>query len=104
MGLVLFKKEFVEPMVGASNKPFDYLACGMPILFNDSKEWIEFFEKKGVGISCNPESAQSIADAVRMIVENKKSFDLMREKGLKQIAEEWNYEAQFAPIQKILEN
>lgn len=103
LGLVLFRRKFVEPMVGASNKPFDFLACGMPLLFNDSKEWVNFFESRGVGKSCDPENPQSIAKAVLSIVENDREFGSMREMGLKQIKEEWNYETQFAPIQKLLE-
>ncbi|MBM4317665.1 MAG: glycosyltransferase family 4 protein [Deltaproteobacteria bacterium] len=104
LGLVLFQKQFVEPMVGASNKPYDYLACGMPILFNDSSEWINFFENQGVGKSCDPGSSESIAQAIRFLVENETEYANMRKRGLEKISTEWNYEAQFAPIQKLLEN
>jgi glycosyltransferase involved in cell wall biosynthesis len=91
-------------MVGASNKPFDYLACGLPILMNDSKDWVEFFEKEGLGKSCNPESAESIAAAIRELLSDTDQFYKMRKLGLNKISTEWNYEAQFAPIQKLLEN
>ncbi|MBM4317907.1 MAG: glycosyltransferase family 4 protein [Deltaproteobacteria bacterium] len=104
LGLVLFDRKFVQPMVGASNKPFDYLACGLPILTNDSKDWVEFFEKKGLGKSCNPESVESIAQAIRELLADTDQFCNMRKRGLEKISTEWNYEAQFAPIQKLLEN
>lgn len=91
-------------MVGASNKPFDYLACGLPILTNDSKDWVDFFEKKGLGKSCNPESVESIAQAIRELLADTDQLCNMRKRGLEKISTEWNYEAQFAPIQKLLEN
>lgn len=104
LGLVLFQRRFVEPMVGASNKPYDYLACGMPILFNDSSEWVSFFEKQGVGKSCDPQSSESIAKAVSSLINNENEYNKMREQGLEKIVNDWNYEVQFAPILKLMEN
>ncbi len=103
LGLSLFRRTFVEPMVGASNKPFDYLACGMPLLINDTPEWTHFFGPWGVAKSCNPESPESIASAIRGLIENPEEYQQMRNRAVQKISSDWNYESQFAPIKKILE-
>ena len=103
LGLCLFKNPFTEPMIGASNKPFDYLACGLPLLINSSSEWVDFFEKPGFAQSCDPEDVQSIARAVERLLKDRAKLTLMKENGLKKIKDEWNYESQFAPIEQRLE-
>jgi glycosyltransferase involved in cell wall biosynthesis len=103
LGLCLFKNPFTEPMIGASNKPFDYLACGLPLLINSSSEWVNFFEKPGYAQSCDPEDVQSIAREVESLLKDRAKLTLMKENGLKKIKDEWNYESQFAPIEQRLE-
>lgn len=102
LGLCLFQNPFIEPMIGASNKPFDYLACGLPLLINSSGEWVDFFEKPGFAKSCDPESPESIARAVEGLLRDRTKLSLMKESGLKRIKDEWNYEAQFGPILKAM--
>lgn len=104
LGLSLFSRNFREPMVGASNKPFDYMACGLPLLINDTHEWRDFFETLGVAKKCNPESGESIAQAIEEIRQSPELLQQMRETGVKKIESEWNYETQFAPIQRLLES
>jgi glycosyltransferase involved in cell wall biosynthesis len=103
LGLCLFKNPFTEPMIGASNKPFDYLACGLPLIINSSREWVDFFEKPGFAQSCDPENSQSIAGAVEYLLKDDSKLALMKARGLEKIRDEWNYEAQFEPIEKRLE-
>ncbi len=64
VGLALFSMKFREPMVGASNKPFDYLACGLALLVPSTPEWQAFFIDRGCGLSCNTEDISSIAAAL----------------------------------------
>ncbi len=103
LGLSLFARIFREPMVGASNKPFDYMACGLPLLINDSSEWVDFFENRGVAKSCNPESSESIAKTIQELRNAPDKIRIMKDLGLKKITSEWNYESQFAPVLKVLE-
>jgi hypothetical protein len=42
-----------QAMAGASNKPFDYLACGVPLLVSDLLDWRMMFVKPGYGLACN---------------------------------------------------
>lgn len=85
-------------MVGASNKPFDYLACGCPLIVSDLTDWRQMYVAAGLGSACDPNSAESIAAAVRYWLANETRYRQAQQAGLARIASDWNYEAQFAPL------
>jgi glycosyltransferase involved in cell wall biosynthesis len=91
-----------QNMVGASNKPFDYLACGLALLVPDLPEWREMYVYPGYGLACDPEDPNSIAQALNWFLEHPEEMRLMGEKGRRRIEEEWNYENQFNPILRRL--
>ncbi|MEO2034809.1 MAG: glycosyltransferase [Planctomycetaceae bacterium] len=104
VGLALFSMDFREPMVGASNKPFDYLACGLALLVPDTPEWNELFVKEGCARSCDTEDVESIAAALEWFSEHPKETRAMGERGRQLIRERWNYESQFEPILSLVHN
>jgi glycosyltransferase involved in cell wall biosynthesis len=91
-----------EAMAGASNKVFDYLACGLPVLVSALPEWCEMFVRPGFGAACNPADAQSIAAALLPLVEDRSKMRRMGEAGRHQILAHWNYEAMFAPVFSLM--
>lgn len=101
VGLTLFARRFREPMAGASNKPFDYLACGLALLVTDTPEWADLYV--GCGRSADPESAAAIAAAVRAWLADPGSARSMGERGRQRVHAEWNYESQFEPVKRLLE-
>jgi len=92
-----------QGMVGASNKAFDYLACGLPLLVSDSTDWRMMFVEPGYALACNPEDPASIGRALRWFVEHPEETRRMGERGRERILREWNYETQFAKVRSILE-
>jgi glycosyltransferase involved in cell wall biosynthesis len=93
----------MRTMWGASNKPFDYLASGLPVLVSDLPEWHELFVAPGYGRSCNPADAASIANALRWFVDHRAESRQMAERGRQRILRDWNYETQFAPVLERIE-
>jgi glycosyltransferase involved in cell wall biosynthesis len=87
-----------KAMAGASNKPFDYLACGVPLLVSDLPEWKKMFVEPGYGLACNPDDPQSIAEALRWFVEHPEETRQMGARGRQSILADWNYETQFKPV------
>lgn len=87
-----------QRMTGASNKPFDYLACGLALLVSDLPDWRKMYVEPGYGLACDPEDAQSIAQAVRWLLEHREETRAMGERGRQRVAEDWNYETQFRPV------
>lgn len=89
---------------GASNKPFDFLACGLALLVSDLPDWQAMYVKPGYGLACDPNNPESIAAALRWFLDHPEKMREMGEKGRKRILSEWNYENQFARVLKALSN
>ncbi|AFY34226.1 glycosyltransferase [Calothrix sp. PCC 7507] len=88
----------MQCMVGASNKPFDYMACGLPLIVSDLPDWKQMYVEPGYGLACNPDDPESIATALQWYLEHRIEMRKMGEHGRKRILEEWNYEAQFKVV------
>jgi glycosyltransferase involved in cell wall biosynthesis len=85
-------------MAGASNKAFDYLARGLPLLVTDRPEWRALFADAGLARVCDPDSSQSIAAAFAWFLSNPDQRRAMGARGRERILDGWNYERQFAPV------
>jgi glycosyltransferase involved in cell wall biosynthesis len=88
----------MQLMVGASNKPFDYLACGLALLVSDMPLWRQTYVEPGYGLACDPSDPVSIAAALLWLYEHPHEVRAMGERGRRRVAAEWNYERQFAPV------
>jgi len=85
-------------MIGASNKPFDYLACGLPLVVADLPDWQAMYVEPGYGLACNPEEPESIAATIDWYLDHPTEMRAMGEQGRRRILTDWNYEAQFSVI------
>jgi spore maturation protein CgeB len=92
----------VRSMTGASNKPFDYLACGLALLVSQLPDWEEMFVRPGYGLSCDPSSVQSLTGAIGWLCAHPQERHSMGERGRHRILEEWNYDHQFQPVLELL--
>jgi len=93
----------MENMTGASNKPFDYMACGNALLVSDQPDWTKMFVAPGYGLACDPEDSESIASALRTLLEQPIKRTAMGQLGRERIINDWSYEKQFAPLLGIVE-
>lgn len=89
-------------MAGASNKPFDYLACGMALLVSDLEEWRAMFADPGYAIACDPLNAYSVAAAVQRMLDDPALWRDMAARGRARMLADWTYEAQFAPLLTLI--
>jgi glycosyltransferase involved in cell wall biosynthesis len=89
-------------MSGASNKTFDYMARGVPVLVSDLPEWKATFVDAGFGRACKPDDPQSIADALEWFHEHREDARRMGECGRQRILTDWNYERQFEPVFQLM--
>jgi glycosyltransferase involved in cell wall biosynthesis len=88
----------LRALTGASNKPFDYLACGLPIIVNNQPEWVRFYCDPGYALSCDPADPDSIAAAIGWFHEHRDQMRAMGESGRRRILSDWNYETQIEPV------
>lgn len=91
-----------QAMEGASNKPFDYLACGLALLVSDLPNWKKFYVEPGYGLACDPENPESIERALRWFLENPEEAKRMGEEGRRRVLRDWNYDTQFQPVLRRL--
>lgn len=90
-------------MAGASNKAFEFLARGLPLLVSPRPDWEDMFVAPGFAITCTIESADSVAAAFRWYLDNPSRRQSMGEHGRQRVVAEWNYETQFAPVRRLIE-
>lgn len=88
----------MQCMIGASNKPFDYLVCALPLLVTDLCEWQEMYVEPGYALACDPEDPEGIANALRWFLDHPAETREMGVRGQQRILAEWNYEHQFQPV------
>jgi glycosyltransferase involved in cell wall biosynthesis len=102
VGLALFPLKTenlnLRHLTGASNKPFDYLACGLALLVSATPDWEEMFVHPGYGLSCDPMDAISIAKCLQWFLDHPDKMREMGECGHQRILKEWNYETQFIEV------
>jgi glycosyltransferase involved in cell wall biosynthesis len=89
-------------LAGASNKAFDYLAAGMPLLVGDKRDWIENFVVAGFARTCDPNDPDSIAAALCWFYNHPMETAAMGARGREKIIEDWNYEARFRPTLELM--
>ncbi len=91
-----------QAMIGASNKPFDYLSSGLALLVADLPDWREIYVDQGYALACDPDNPQSIVAGLRDFLEHPAEMRAMGERGRRRILKDWNYEMQFAPVSEML--
>ena len=85
-------------MVGASNKPFDYLAAGLALLVGDGPDWQSTYVEPGYARTCEPASVSSLTGALGWFASHPSETRAMGERGRQRILADWNYEHAFAPV------
>lgn len=89
--------------LGASNRPFDYLARGLALLISDLPDWRKIYVESGYGIACGPDDAESIVSSLEWFLKSPEEVKRMGERGRQRVLSEWNYERQFDGVARILD-
>ncbi|MEO8192485.1 MAG: glycosyltransferase [Gemmatimonadales bacterium] len=90
-------------LAGASCKVFEYMSAAMVPLVSATNDWKTDFIDPGLAIGCDPGSAESIASAIQWLREHPLERREMGARARERIADEWNYETQFAPVMSLLD-
>lgn len=91
-------------MTGASNKPFEYMACGLALLVTDRPDWNNMFVEPGYARHCNPTDSDSIAVELQWFYEHAVETKEKGESGRQRILQEWNYESWFETVKARIES
>lgn len=85
-------------MVGASNKAFDYMAAGLPLIVSDIPEWRYKFTEAGYGRACDPRSVESVIIAIKFFIQECDELLKMSKRCRSAVENEFNYNSQFQCI------
>jgi glycosyltransferase involved in cell wall biosynthesis len=88
----------LKHMVGASNKTFEYMACGLPLLVTNLPDWVQTFVKPGYARACDPDDPDSIEAELRWYMAHPDERREMGRRGLKKVRQTWNYESVFSDV------
>lgn len=106
VGLCLLPLDTTDPnertTVGASNKPYQFLACELPLLVPDAPSWRSAFVERGVARACDPASAESVREALKWFARNRDEAWQMGRRGREVVLEGWNYETEFEPVLDLM--
>jgi len=85
-------------MAGASNKTFDAIGQGQPLIVGPGADWHAMFVEPGFAVACDPADAASIADAFRRLGADRDAVRAMGENARQRMIVDWAYEEQFRPV------
>lgn len=88
-------------LAGASNKAFDYLCCGLPLLVNNWEDWRELYVNAGVAKACDADNEDDVARAIREYMVDPGRRIEAGQVGQQLIGERWNYDTQFQPVLEL---
>jgi len=91
-------------MIGASNKPFDYMAAGLALLVSNLPDWKTMFVDPGFGLACDPTDEDSLLAALRWFIDHPVGRRAMARRARDKIESEWNYDTQFRAVLESLES
>lgn len=74
-----------------SNKLFEYMMSGLPVICSDFPKWKEFIDKNKCGIAVNPEDREEIKDAINFIISNREQALSMAINGRNLVEEKYNW-------------
>lgn len=81
----------------ASNKLFEYMAAGLPVLVSERPALRSFVEKHDCGASLNERDPESIAAAVNGFLDDPEKRRRMGQNALRAFQNQFCYDKQFAP-------
>lgn len=85
-------------LIGASNKISEYVACGLPVLSQDSAPNRRFFEKYPIGVLVNSDDKHAFAHAIDQLLLDATVRKRISDNNKRLFENELNYDTQFDKV------
>ena len=101
LGLSLVQNTNLNNYTMLSNKLFEYLTAGLPVVFPNFPEWNTFILKYGVGLVVDETNPETVADAIQKIFKNKDIYKSMSMKAIHCVKNHHNWEKEGEKLLKL---
>jgi glycosyltransferase involved in cell wall biosynthesis len=82
------------------NKPFEYMACDLPVIMSNFTYWMEIF--KDCAVFCNPKDPKDIADKINYLLEHPEKANELKQNS-KEFLKKYNWEEESKKLLPIYE-
>jgi len=87
-GIITFWPE-PNHLTTIATKPFEYMACGVPVIMSDFDYWKDFFGENAIYV--DPKDPNQIARTITQLLEDPNKAKSMGQRGLEKVKEEYNW-------------
>ena len=86
-------------MTTIATKPFEYMACHLPVIMSDFPYWRQVFGDHAVYV--NPNSPAQIAEQIEVLLSDNALYQTLRQKGRKLVEDQYSWEAETLKLLEI---
>lgn len=101
IGIITFLEE-PNHINTLATKPFEYMACGKPMIMSDFPYWEETFKKSSLYV--NPSNREEIARSIKTLLNDKELMDKMGSLNKKLAYEEFNWKRESKKLLDMYRN
>ncbi len=94
MGFILFRNTCLNHYYSLPNKLYEYMMVGVPIISSDFPELKRVLNEVGSGVTVNPDSPESISNAVEKLAGDPVMRKRMKDNGREAALDRYNWEPQ----------
>ncbi|MCA9169630.1 MAG: glycosyltransferase family 4 protein, partial [Planctomycetales bacterium] len=84
-----------------SNRLFESMACGVPVIVPRFGEWPAFVDKYQCGLAVNPHEPGELAAAMRRFIEEPTLRDAMGQRGKQAVLNEFSWQREFTKLETL---
>ncbi len=85
-------------------KLFEYMASGIPVIASDFKLWKNIVYGDNCGICVNPHNIKEIENAIKFLLSNDETAQMMGKNGRKAVEKKYNWENEEKKLLRIYDN
>jgi glycosyltransferase involved in cell wall biosynthesis len=86
-----------------SNRFFESLSAGLPVITSDFPDWHRMVEENKIGIAVDPRDPKAIASAIEYLLVHPDEAAQMGKRGLKLIREKFNWDKESTKLLSLYE-